>query len=170
MKQFESDTLAYLLWMTRAEWQLVHGLSFAWEVHGLMPEFRTLGASYRWVIAKLQREHGYEFSGLRVDQDGDLWSTVEEPVCRENVATIQLMRSGLAPDLEVHLAAAIAFAEQRVPGLDAEPLRQVLDDLRRKIEQIRLLKPEIPAETREAIRDGVRARAAYFRQTKEFVN
>lgn len=167
MKVFDESTVEWFLWLSREEWQLLHATSFAWEVFGLMPETRNVTAGYRYVIAQLQREHGYEFDGLALDDEGDLWAKTEEPICPENILTIELMRSGMAPDYEVHLKAAIAYAGERIPGFDVEPLRAALAILEKKAAQIREVRPDLPIEVKERIRDSIRARGAYFQASRD---
>lgn len=170
VKLFESDSIEFMLWLTRAEWQLLHSLSFAWGVYDLMPEHQTMGQAYRHVITELQRTHGYEFDGVRVDADGELWAKTDEPLCRENMLTITLMRRGGAPDYETHLKAALEFAEQRIPGLDREPMRQVLDDLEKITERVKDGVRQMPESVREQLREQFRQRSEAFQSMREIAS
>lgn len=166
MKLFETDSIEFMLWLSRAEWQLLHGLTFAWAVNGLLTDDWPLGRSYRFAIAELQRQHGYRFEGLEIDSNDDLWAKTEEPICPQLMLTINLMRRGAAPDYETHLIAAIAYATERIPGLDVEPMRQTLDKIQGIARQVETAVADVPKEAKERMLEALRERAAFFGRTK----
>lgn len=156
---FPHDSLEFMVHMTREEWQLVYGLSFAWTVTREMPGL-PLGQSFRWVIQKLAREHDYEWRGLRVDDRGGLWARSEEPVCSNNLMFISLIRRGGTPDLEVHLRAALTFIEDHRLGVNVEPIHELLAKARRDAEKVsqntRNLSESEKREAREALAERSR--------------
>lgn len=108
-------------------------------------------------IRFLALEKGYEFEALQVSRSGSIGGV--RRVCPANLNYVILLDGGL-PDVEIALRHAVEFAEQRVPSLDAEPLKQALAQVRRDVAMaMAQADPEETKLIREHRREAFRALA-----------
>lgn len=164
-KEFPEDSLEFAVYMTRREFQLVYCFTFAAQAEDIVPPHvqmqGTLGVLFRWGIEYFQNICGYNFRGLRLNHDGTLYATVEEPLERSNVNWLQqlhLANQGLGgpPRYEIHLPIAIEYAIENVPdhGLVVEAMRSAYRQIQGVLAEIERTPPD--EETRKAIREGLR--------------
>lgn len=173
MRKLDRSSLEFMVYMTRVEWQLVYSLSFALSAEDVVPDHAntSLGALFRWTMAHLRHEHGYEFEALKVSEDGDLWTEEEEPVSPDNAAWLIMIRKGAGPDYSVHLPDAIDYAERMIPSLDTAPMREALRKIEGVKEEAKQWGEELSPEVKEAVREKLERRKEFFeRATKGGVN
>lgn len=154
---FLDGDLAFMLWLSRQEWQFLYAWTFAEEMVNGRP-WPSLGAAFRAGIAEMEREHGFQWSGVRHDRAGRLWPLQEEPVEEGNSNWIAMLKSDMAPDYPIHLRVAIRFAEERLPDLDTEPIKEALhrtEGAAREAGERLANDPELRREIEERFAEGL---------------
>ena len=123
-------------YLTRAEWQLAFAPSYAHQLFEVVRPFDSLAEELRYAVRYLA-ENGLEFETVRVEADGRIVPTQDEPVCPENAALVAEILRGGAPDYEAQLAEAIPFAEDAAPHLRGhiELLVEALAEVRATLEE-----------------------------------
>jgi len=113
-----------------------------------------------WRVCRfLAQEHGVLLGSLEVGPDGSI--TTAGPVCEGNAAYVTMLRQGGLPDLPLAFSAAIALAEERIPGLPTEPLCAALAQVERDLAVSRRLRAEAEGDAGErAMRERGRLRDA----------
>lgn len=163
---FERPILS--LWLTRNEWRMA--FMYGWiatefrcyglegmseeEIEQAIPSY---GVQILWAVRKLARYHGIEYKGLRVEEDGRVVLTSEEPIDLPNMLYLDRLARGKFPGVLLDIPEGreprgmlpdfIAWIESGEPkNLDVEPAKRALslvtDDLMR-------MKREIDPETRK---------------------
>jgi hypothetical protein len=112
---FRSDELKFTLWLTPQEWQLCYGLSFSLQLAEWMEMSLSLGQSFRWIIGQLQREDGYSWTGIHMDQDNDLWAKTDTAISAPNKLWLFQLSQNSMPDYSIHIPAAASFLREHLP-------------------------------------------------------
>lgn len=134
-RSFDKGDKEWWTYITREEWQFLYATTCAREMMEEAPLETDVDVAMRWLLYELQSHHGYDFSGVSMSGNGELTTTRDELVCKENLYFFLLLRQGIPPDLEVHLHAAIAFAEA-LPEFDISILRGALARAESHLEQV----------------------------------
>lgn len=111
-----------------------------------------------WRVCRfLWQEHGEQLGSLEVGPGGSI--TTAGPVEPGNICYVAQLRGGGLPDLSLAFRSALWLAEERLPGLDTEPLRAGLAQIERDRALARRLSAEAGSEQRQRIeRDRERLR------------
>lgn len=131
MRKIERDDLAYWIWMSREEWELVYALSQALQESDLLPRDIGLNFAFYNTIFGLQK-NGFHFKQIRLSDDGWMFLLGDQPRERRNELFIRMFERNLAPDYEEHLKVALKVArEHELP----ENIIQVLETARSRTER-----------------------------------
>lgn len=101
----------------------------------------------------LWQEHGVQLGSLEVGPGGSI--TTAGPVCEGNINYVTQLRGGGLPDLRLAFRTALWLAEERLPGLDAEPLRAALAQIERDRALVQRLRDEAASDRGEKIQRDV---------------
>jgi len=106
------------------------------------------------VTRYLWHNHGYRLGSLDVGPGGSI--TTAGPICDGNAAYVVMLRQGQLPDLSLCFRAAIALAEEEIPGLSTEPSRAALAQVERDRQAMARRRAEAPevGRERERLRDA----------------
>ncbi len=156
MRRIERDDLAYWIWMSREEWELVYALSQALQESDLLPRDIGLNFAFYNTIFGLQK-NGFHFKQIRLSDDGWMFLLGDQPRERRNELFIRLFERNEAPDYEIHLEVALRLArEHELP----EDVIQVLETARsrteRRLTQRRKAWAEVPKEEVKLIMEEFR--------------
>lgn len=144
-RAFDKGDKEWWTYITRKEWQFLYATTCAREMMEETPLGADVDESMRWLIHELETQHQYRFSGIEMSSDGTLSTTMDIPVCKENLFFFLMMRQGIPPDLETHLHAAILFSDA-FPEFDTSALRGALGRVEGHLEQVE-------QATRQRVRD-----------------
>jgi len=135
---FGSD-MRFMTYLSREEWIAVWVVSFTMELNGEVPDRarRNIGELFRWTIAHLQRDYGYEFQGVKMDGNWRLWPTVDEAIEELNVLWLLMLVSEdphvAPPDPLLHFPNVIEWLKKNIPDFDSTPLKDTLELIRRQV-------------------------------------
>jgi hypothetical protein len=97
--------------MSASEWQLCYSLSFAWLDRGELADI-PIEEQFRAIIHRLAHDYGYEFDGLKLGDDLDIYAKRKDILTPGVVNWVVMMVVGMVPDYLTHADAAIRFCEQ----------------------------------------------------------
>lgn len=158
------NNFRFILHLSRAEFETLYSIVVARIRFDQLPDGTPLDQAMRAVAVELALEHGYDFEGLRVSPDRELFALNDQPVEPRNVLFLQLLHQGGVPDLETHVPVAIAFVEELVPSFDASILHDLAQQMERDFGQIADLKPT--KELRQLLRERLRERQAALERSE----
>lgn len=133
--------------LTQSELQATFALSFvstSSEYTSIYPLLRYVqgGANDDWVeltraaARYLALEHGYLFSGVRVDLNSTLH--LERVVEPRNIISVMQGKSGKMPiNPLAALRNTIEWVRDRIPSLDVEPLKSAINDIQESVKIMR---------------------------------
>lgn len=130
--------------LTQEEWRLVFAFALMeklapfrgcynlaqFATPGVEHPYRTWLEPFRRSIRFLALDIGYPFVRLEVDRSGQIRTL--GPAERGNIAYLDLLQTGMLPNLETVFETALAVAEEH-PKIDKEPLREALAQIQRDL-------------------------------------
>lgn len=171
----DKDSSLWMCWLYPSEWRFLFATAAALQEAGLIP--RAQASLQRiWIdaIGYLQRECGYQFQGLKLSDDDELYVKQKEPLAQVNIYWIRMLHFmtenpdlQISPDVLQHARFAIEFAEEKVPGLNIEILRDYERLQSGNVEEARKRKDDIPLEAKERLREIERLRRQFYEQHPE---
>lgn len=146
MRKIERDDLAYWIWMSREEWELVYGLSQALQESDLLPRDIGLNFAFYNTIFGLQK-NGFHFTQIRLSDDGWMFLLGDQPRERRNELFIRMFERNLAPDYETHLEVALKVAEEHeLPDDVIQVLKTAQNHTQRRLKQRRKAWEAVPKD------------------------
>ena len=130
--RFGDKDYEYWGFLTREEWQLLFAVTACREITDMLP-VQSPTHSYPNLIRELTQRHDFKFQNLYVDDDNDLRSWNDDPVCPENMLFFKMITQNMPLDYLTHIPAALTFSERHK---ELEVVRDVLRQGLAKFEEM----------------------------------
>jgi hypothetical protein len=158
MKQ---SSLLWWCWLHPWEWRVLLALSGAKVAFAELDEGLTVQASFIEVMKELHCDYGYEFYGLKLTPDDDLFVKTQKPTCAANALWIRAMELNIIDYLE-HTLFAQKWLEKFIPAYDLTQLKAFEQDTREELEKSR--NTPFTDEQKQQMAEIAAARKAFFEQ------